>query len=317
MSSLTGAAAIAGLSASATCGVTGTAWAGLSVSTDNGYSLDLSCRTLPDTGPPTVARSITFPAPVSSVTLNFTASGTISGGSVTWTDISGQLSLNPIYYFPHLAFGGGWESTLTYVNYSPEAVSCQTTFLSDNGAALSVPFAAGPVSSRTDNLQPGGSVHVQTQAGAAAAVTGWARAICTGPVKASVLFRYYRNGTPQGEGGANAMTAPARAFSTFAESHTGVAWANPSSAPAAITLTAVDAATGQSRGSASVNLAANAHGAANVGPLLNLPSTFTGSIQIASTAPIVSLSLNAEAFPVFSALPPGDLPDGTALSAAH
>jgi hypothetical protein len=57
-----------------------------------------------------------------------------------------------------------------------------------------------------------------------------------------------------------------------------------------------------------------AHGAANIGPLLNL-SSFTGSVQITSTVPIVSLSLNAEAFPVFSPLPPGDLPDGTMLLA--
>jgi hypothetical protein len=317
VATLTGVAAIAGLSASATCGVTGAASAGLSVSTDNGYSLNLSCQPLPDTGPQTVTRSATFSTPVSSLTVTLTASGTISSGSVTWTDISGQVSLNPVYYFPHLAFGGGWQTTLTYVNYSPQAVSCQTTFLSDAGAALAVPFAAGPVSSRTDDLQAGGSIHVQTQAGSSAAVTGWARALCTGPVKASVLFRYYSNGAPQGEAGVNAMTAPSREFSTFAESHTGVAWANPSSAPAAITLTVLDATTGQSHGITAFNLAPNAHGAANIGPLLNLPSTFNGSIEISSTVPIVSLSLNAEAFPVFSALPPGDLPDGTPLEAAH
>jgi hypothetical protein len=35
--------------------------------------------------------------------------------------------------------------------------------------------------------------------------------------------------------------------------------------------------------------------------------SFTGSIAITSTVPIISLSLNAEAFPVFSSLPPGDL----------
>ncbi|MCY4588458.1 MAG: serine protease, partial [Bryobacterales bacterium] len=31
-----------------------------------------------------------------------------------------------IYYFPHLAVGAGWQTTLTYINYSSEAVSCRT-----------------------------------------------------------------------------------------------------------------------------------------------------------------------------------------------
>ena len=55
-----------------------------------------------------------------------------------------------------------------------------------------------------------------------------------------------------------------------------------------------------------------AHGAANVAPLLSL-SSFTGFVEITSSIPIVSLSLNAEAFPVFSSLPPGDLASGTPL----
>ena len=40
--------------------------------------------------------------------------------------------------------------------------------------------------------------------------------------------------------------------------------------------------------------------------LFGLPS-FTGSLEITSTKPIVSLSINFEAAPVFSSLPPGDL----------
>ena len=36
-------------------------------------------------------------------------------------------------------------------------------------------------------------------------------------------------------------------------------------------------------------------------------TSFTGSIEVTSTEPIVSLSLNFEADPVFSSLPPGEL----------
>ena len=68
-----------------------------------------------------------------------------------------------IYYFPHLAVGASWQTTITYINYSPQEVSCQTDFLSDHGTPLMVSFAElGTVDSRTDVLLPGGSVHQET-----------------------------------------------------------------------------------------------------------------------------------------------------------
>ena len=48
------------------------------------------------------------------------------------------------------------------------------------------------------------------------------------------------------------------------------------------------------------------HDAQNMATLFDL-SSFTGSLEITSTEPIVSLSLNFEADPVFSSLPPGEL----------
>ena len=46
------------------------------------------------------------------------------------------------------------------------------------------------------------------------------------------------------------------------------------------------------------------HDAHGMGSLFGLTS-FTGSLEVTSTVPIVSLSLNFEADPVFSSLPPG------------
>jgi hypothetical protein len=221
-----------------------------------------------------------------------------------------------VLYFPHLAFGGGFQTTLTYVNYSPQSVSCQTVFYSDSGGALQVPFSGGAVSSHADNLAPGATIHVQTQANARGTLTaGWARTQCTGPVKASLLYRLYNGDVAQGEAGVNASTTLATEFVTFAQTQTGIAYANPSTVPATITITALDSSGARLR-STSFVLQPNAHGAANVRPLLNL-SSFTGSVQITSTVPIVSLSLNAEAYPVFSSLPPGDLPGSTQLATGH
>jgi hypothetical protein len=224
--------------------------------------------------------------------------------------------LTSSYYFPQIAFGGGWQTTATYVNYSQQSVTCQTTFYSDSGASLLVPFGGTAVSSRIDQLAPGADLHQQTTADVAAAVSGgWAMAACSAPTKASMLYRFYKQGVAQGEAGVNAMTTLATEFVTFAETKTGVAYANPSATAATVTVTVLSSA-GLALGSTVVQLAPNAHGAANLGPLLGLNS-FTGSVQITSTVPIVSLSLNAEAFPVFSALPPGDLPSGTLLATGH
>jgi hypothetical protein len=119
----------------------------------------------------------------------------------------------------------------------------------------------------------------------------------------------------QGEAGVNASLEPATKFVTFAQTQTGIAYGNPSATSASITITALNSA-GMALGSTVLVLAPNAHGSAKVGPLLGLGS-FTGSVQIVSTVPIISLSLNAEAFPVFSALPPGDLAGSTPLALGH
>jgi hypothetical protein len=248
---------------------------------------------------------ITSPLPIISLTLNFEAAPAFSSlppGELT----SGAPPVTNVYYFSHLALGGGWQTTLTYVNASAQSVTCQTNFFSDTGASLPVPFGGTTATTRTDALAPGGSIHQQSQARLNdPVVTGWAQAQCTGPVKASLLFRFYNQGVALSEAGVNAMPAPATQFVTFAETGTGIAFANPSPQAVTITFTALSSS-GQTLASKNLTLSLQQHSSAFLGPLLGL-STFTGSVQIKSTAPIISLSLNFEAAPAFSSLPPGEL----------
>ena len=218
-----------------------------------------------------------------------------------------------IYYFPHLAVGASWQTTITYINYSPREVTCRTDFISDHGSPLMVSFPGlGAVVGRTDVLPPGGAVHQETNLDLSAPLApGWARGNCSGPVKASLLFRRYNSqGVPIGEAAVNATTLPTTRFVTFAEQGvgqfgTGVAYANPSATAALVTFTARDAA-GQTVASASQSLPPGGHGSQNMVDLFGLTS-FSGSLEVTSTEPIVSLSLNFEADPVFSSLPPGEL----------
>ena len=254
---------------------------------------------------------ITSTEPIVSLSLNFEADPVFSSLPPGEVDATAQGSTT--YYFPHLAVGEGWQTTMTYINYSPQEVSCQTEFLSDHGSPLMVSFATkGTVVSRDDVLPPGGSVHQESNVELSAPLApGWARATCSGPVKASLLYRLHDSeGLPTGEAAVNAATVPATRFVTFAEqgegkNGTGVAYANPSDTSAMLTFTAKDA-DGETLASVVRTLLPNGHDAQNMALLFGL-SSFTRSLEITSTEPIVSLSLNFEAAPVFSSLPPGEL----------
>ena len=197
------------------------------------------------------------------------------------------------------------------MNYSTQPVTCTTNFFGDNGLPVSMPFSDQSGPTRTDTMPPGGSLHVQTVAPLAPPfVQGWAQATCTGPVQAGVLFRFFSNGVAVGEASVNAETAPVPTFATFAQTATGIAYANPTQTQTALITIAAYNTAGAKLGSQSITLGPLQHGTANVGPLLNL-TTFTGFVKVTSNIPIIALSLNAEAFPVFSSLPPGDLPNTT------
>ena len=259
---------------------------------------------------------ITSTEPIVSLALNFEAAPAFSSLPPGEVDAAAQGTTT--YYFPHLAVGASWQTTITYINYSTQEVSCQTDFISDHGSPLLVSFAdRGTVVSRSDVLPPGGSVHQETNVGLTLA-PGWARTTCSGPVTASLLFRQYNSaGVPVAEAGVNATRVAATRFVTFAEqgegkAGTGVAYANPSATAALVTFTARDTE-GQVLASVVRTLLTGGHDAQNMASLFGLPS-FSGSLEITSTEPIVSLSLNFEAAPVFSSLPPGETPSGGALA---
>ena len=262
---------------------------------------------------------ITSTIPIISLSLNAEAFPVIS--SLPPGDLPGGFGAGggpATYYFSDLAFAGGFQSTLTLINYSASSITCTTKFYSDAGGLLSVPFTQGSISSRTDILPPGGSLHDQTVASLAAAVSqGWAQSSCTGPIQASLLYRFYTGGVAASEAGVNAEPSATTKFVTFAQTATGVAYANPSTTQSALITFSIISSTGVRLQTTTLTLAPMAHDAKNIAgntsALFPSLTTFTGSLEITSSIPIISLSLNAEAFPVISSLPPGDLPAATIL----
>ena len=255
---------------------------------------------------------ITSTEPIVSLSLNAEAAPVFSSLPPGEVDPSAQGPTT--YYFPHLAVGTSWQTTITFINYSSREVACVTEFLSDQGTPLLVSFPGrGTVDNRTDVLPPGGSVHEETDVGLSDALSpGWAKTSCTGPVKASLLFRQYDSaGAPTGEAGVNAAAVPATRFVTFAEqaegqTGTAVAYANPSDTSTVVVTFTVKDTAGRTLASIDRTLTPGGHGAQNMAGLFDL-SSFSGSLEITSREPIVTLSLNAEAAPVFSSLPPGEV----------
>jgi len=216
----------------------------------------------------------------------------------------GQSGVQYNYYFAHIASGGVWRTSFTYVNPTDGYITCNTAFYSDTGGLLSLSFGGSSASVFPYNLSPQGTIHAQTDPNPNGKVqTGWARAVCDGPVKASVLFRDFKDGVALAEASVLASAAPASRFVTYSDQLTGVAFANPLSDPSTLTFTARNLS-GQILATKSLTLPSSYHGNFNVGPYLNL-SAFQGSLTIDATSPIISLALNFESAPVFSALPPG------------
>ena len=132
---------------------------------------------------------------------------------------------------------------------------------------------------------------------------GWARANCSGPVKASLLYRLHNSeGAPTAEAGVNATAVPATRFVTFAEQGedqfgTGVAYANPS--PTYRSLSPL--LPGTRLGRCWPASFGHCHPEAMMRTVWRMSlfglTSFTGSIEVTSTEPIVSLSLNFEADP--------------------
>src|SRR5262249_44098747 len=143
------------------------------------------------------------------------------------------------YYFAHLASGGIWRTTFTYVNPNNNFVTCNTSFYSQSGAPLTLSFGGIKSSLVPYNIVPRGTVHSQTDADPTASVrVGWAMAVCDGPIQASVLFRSFKESIAQAEGSVLATATPAPRFDSFADEKTGIAFANPLPGSSELTFTA-------------------------------------------------------------------------------
>ena len=148
----------------------------------------------------------------------FTLSVTDANGSTTQS--SYQLTINPaptgtqtrVGVCPHIAFSGGWHSTVTVTNLDPTPVLVWVNLWKDTGGALSTqmvfpqegggPDVTSNFVSRT--LPAGGSLIVNLDGNSETpTVEGWAEIASTGHVGAFAIFRLVVTGRADAEGTAS------------------------------------------------------------------------------------------------------------------
>ena len=110
-------------------------------------------------------------------------------------NVAGGLGL-----FPHLASGGGWQTTFVLVNTGTSTAQTQLSFYDNNGSPLTLPVtltqtgATSTASSVTQNIPAFSSVWIQGGPAGAQLLTGSAQLNTGGNVSGYAIYRYIPNG---------------------------------------------------------------------------------------------------------------------------
>jgi trimeric autotransporter adhesin len=245
---------------------------------------------------------ITSDQPVSILALRLTSNqrGDTLLTSTPIADLTRPLVSTPSY-FPQLADGGGWQTTLMLINTSAGTETGQLLIYADNGSPLTVRDAGGSSGSAFRYSVPRGGVFIFKTDGSPTAVHAGAVQLVPDagnltPVGAG-LFSYSPGGTLVTESGvpASTPTIHARVYVDTAGGHlTGLAIANPGNAAQGITINAyqMDGTTPAGSPVGPLQLNANGHAAAFTDSFVSgLPAGFTGVLDIAASTPFAALTL--------------------------
>ena len=216
-------------------------------------------------------------------------------------DLSQPLTGSPLY-FPQLADGGGYTTTLFLSNTSGATETGTISISDDTGAPLSVRPVGGTVAPTFSYSVPAGGTFVfQTDGSPDSVRAGWVKVTPDNGSDApngAGFFSYSPAGILVTESGipSSVATTRARLYVDMSNGHdTGLAISNPAGEPITLTLHAFDETGGNAgNGPATVNLAKNGHVGAFVRELINgLPGGFTGVADLTSSSPFVPLTLRS------------------------
>lgn len=223
------------------------------------------------------------------------------------------------FYFPQVADGFqadgiSWKTTIFITNPAGTSTAAGTiTFTTSAGSSFNIslvdetgmavsngntiPFAIAAGQSRK---------FVSTSMGALA--VGYATVSANADVKGTAVFsEFAANGVLIGEAGVPAASALARQaifVDTQSGFNTGVAYANPNSSSATITLQLVGSDGAAIGSPVTQTLAGNQHTTAFVNQLFSSGPAFAGTMQIISNHPLAAIALRFAPSGSFTTLPP-------------
>src|SRR5437867_9736030 len=246
---------------------------------------------------------ITSSQPVSVVALRLTTNqrGETLLTSTPIADLSASLTSSPVY-FPQLADGGGYATTLILLNTSNGTEAGTLAIFDDNGAPLTLRDTSGTSGSAFPYSIPAGGAFVFQTGGQAALRVGWVKLTpnpgSPAPVGAGV-FSYSPAGILVTESGIPSAipTTNARIYVDKSGGHdTGLAIANPGGSANSIALQAFEnnGSTTAGNGQAVLSIPSGGHSAKFAGELIGgLPDGFRGDVQISSASPFAALTLRS------------------------
>jgi hypothetical protein len=205
-------------------------------------------------------------------------------------------------YFPQIADGGGYQTTLLFLNTANVPESGTVKFVDNSGSPLDVRLEGrlSPTSQYSYAIPPQGAFRLVTDGSASNITTGSAIVVPSeGPTPAGAgLFSYLPGGILVTESGipCAASTVQARVFVDTANGHdTGLAIVNTSGGRESITLS-VRGLDGQTAaGSGILTLSAGGHVARFVREVIDggLPKEFKGVLDIFSNSSFAALTLRS------------------------
>jgi hypothetical protein len=222
--------------------------------------------------------------------------------TVPVADLTQSLESGPLY-FPQLANGGGYTTSLVLMNTSNQIETGRIKILDDYGESMGVTLAGGSTdSSFRYTILSGGALHIQTNGSPVNVRTGWIQVIpdLYNPTPAgSAIFGYNPEDVLVSESGIPSAvpTTHARVYVDLSNNHnTGLAIANVIDDDAAVVIRAfrTDGVTAAGINIDMHPLKANGHVAAFADQFIaGLPAGFVGVLDISSVTPFAALTLRS------------------------
>jgi hypothetical protein len=221
--------------------------------------------------------------------------------STAVADLSRPLTSSALY-FPQLADGGGYTTTVILSNTSGATETGTISISDDAGSPLSVrPISDTVGPSFSYSIPTGGTFIFKTDGSPSSVRAGWLKVTpdsgSNAPIGAGVLS-YSPAGILVTESGipSSQATTRARIYVDMSNGHdTGLAVINPSDTPLTVTLEAFHKnGSNAGNGPATMTLQTGGHLAAFVRELISgLPSGFTGVADLTSSLPFAPLTLRS------------------------